>query len=281
MGTNAYPDAGWMRRLRIWAGVLVCLAFQFPLFWMVMTSFKHQKDIFTTPPTIFFMPTLRAYTHVLTTTDLPLRMLNTLIVALGSGLISIVAGSMAGYALARIELKGAKTIGLLILLSRGVPPIAIAVPMYLVARALGLMDQHIVLILAYCTFLIPYVMWLMRGFFMSLPRELEESAFMDGCSRFGAFIRIILPLSLPGLLSALIFSIILAWEELLFALVLTNRAASTVPVVVLGMAGDSLNGPNWAALCAVSTLSILPVVIFALLMQKWLIKGLADGATKG
>jgi multiple sugar transport system permease protein len=86
---------------------------------------------------------------------------------------------------------------------------------------------------------------------------------------------------LPGLLSALIFSIILAWEELLFALVLTNRAATTIPVVVSGMAGDSLNGPNWAALCAVSTMSILPVVVFALLMQKWLIKGLADGATKG
>jgi multiple sugar transport system permease protein len=278
------PKVGHSKRihqLRIWAGVLVCLAFQFPLLWMVMTSFKHQKDIFTTPPTIFFTPTLRAYTHVLTTTDLPLRMLNTLVVALGSGLISIVVGSMAGYALARVELRGAKTIGLLILLSRGVPPIAVAVPMYLVARSLGLMDQHIVLILAYCTFLIPYVMWLMRGFFMSLPKELEESAFIDGCSRFGAFIRIILPLSLPGLLSALIFSIILAWEELLFALVLTNRAASTVPVVISGMAGDSLNGPNWAALCAVSTMSIMPVVVFALLMQKWLIKGLADGATKG
>ena len=291
MGTSlSRPTAGmipqvghsmWMRRLRIWAGVLVCLAFQFPLLWMVMTSFKHQRDIFTPPPTIFFTPTLSAYTHVLTTTDLPLRMLNTLIIALGSGLLSIVAGSMAGYALARIELRGAKTIGLLILLSRGVPPIAIAVPMYLVARTLGLMDKHIVLILAYCTFLIPYVMWLMRGFFMSLPKELEESAFIDGCSRFGAFVRIILPLSLPGLLSALIFSIILAWEELLFALVLTNRAASTVPVVVSGMAGDSLNGPNWAALCAVSSITMLPVVVFALLMQKWLIKGLADGATKG
>lgn len=173
-----------MRRLRIWAGVTVCLAFQWPVIWMVMTSFKHQRDIFTTPPTFWFTPTLRAYTQVLTTTDLPLRMLNTLIVALGSSLISIVAGSMAGYALARVELRGAKTIGLLILLSRGVPPIALAVPMYLVARALGLMDQHIVLILAYCTFLIPYVMWLMRGFFMSLPKELEESAFIDGCSRF-------------------------------------------------------------------------------------------------
>lgn len=279
--TPAQRRARLLRRLRIWASVAVCFVFQFPLIWMVMTSFKQQRDIFTTPPTLWFTPTVRAYAHVLTTTDLPLRMLNTLIVACGAGLISIVAGSMAGYALARIRLRGAGTIGLLILLSRGVPPIALAVPMYLVARSLGLLDSHVILILAYCTFLIPYVMWLMRGFFMSLPRELEEAAAIDGCSRFGAFMRIIVPLSLPGLLSALIFSIILAWEELLFALVLTNRAASTVPVVVSGMAGDSLHGPNWAALSAVSTLTIVPVVVFAFLVQKWLIKGLADGATKG
>ena len=190
-------------------------------------------------------------------------------------------GRFGGYALARVKLRGAATIGVLILLSRGVPPIALAVPMFLVARNLGLLDTHITLILAYCTFLIPYVMWLMRGFFKALPEELEEAAKIDGCTRFGAFLRIIVPISLPGLLSTLIFSIILAWEELLFALVLTNRAASTVPVVVSGISGDTQNGANWGALTAVATMTFIPVVIFALLVQKWLIKGLADGATKG
>ncbi len=142
-------------------------------------------------------------------------------------------------------------------------------------------DQHLTLILAYCTFLIPYVMWLMRGFFKSLPKELEESAMLDGCSRFGAFLKIIVPISLPGLLSTLIFSIILAWEELLFALVLTNRDATTIPVAIAGIAGDTVNGANWGALSAVGTLAVIPVVVFALLVQKWLIKGMADGATKG
>ena len=179
------------------------------------------------------------------------------------------------------RLRGAGVIGLLILLSRGVPPIALAVPMFLVARRFGLTDKHITLILAYSTFLIPYVMWLMRSFFLSLPKELEESAMIDGCSRYGAFFKIILPLSLPGLLSTLIFSMILAWEELLFALVLTNRNASTIPVAIAGIAGDTVNGANWGALTAVGTITVVPVVIFALLVQKWLIKGLADGATKG
>jgi multiple sugar transport system permease protein len=273
--------AAILRQLRIWSGVGVCLMFLLPIAWMVLTSLKQQRDIFTTPPKIFFTPTLETYVAYIWHNDLPERMLNTVIVACGAGLISIVAGSMAGYALARVRLRGAATIGALILLSRGVPPIALAVPMFLVARGLGLLDTHITLILAYCTFLIPYVMWLMRGFFKALPEELEEAAKIDGCTRFGAFLRIIVPISLPGLLSTLIFSMILAWEELLFALVLTNRAASTVPVVISGIAGDTVNGANWGALTAVGTMTVIPVVIFALLVQKWLIQGLADGATKG
>ncbi len=269
------------RRLRISGGIVACALFLFPVFWMVLTSFKMPRDIFTTPPTLFFTPTLETYTTYLQHADVPRRMLNTVIVACGAGVVSIVAGAMAGYALARVPLRGAATMGALILLSRGVPPIALAVPMFLVARKLGLTDKHITLILAYCSFLIPYVMWLMRGFFKALPKELEESAMLDGCSRFGAFIRIIVPISMPGLLSTLIFSIILAWEELLFALVLTNRFATTIPVAIAGIAGDTVQGANWGALTAVSTLTVIPVVVFALLVQKWLIKGLVDGVTKG
>jgi multiple sugar transport system permease protein len=268
-------------RLRIAAGVIACIIFLFPVFWMVLSSFKAQRDIFTVPPTLFFTPTLQHYFEYMSRADISRRMINTVIVAFGSGFISIVAGGMAGYALARIPLRGAGTIGVLILLSRGVPPIALAVPMFLVARSLGVTDQHITLILAYCTFLIPYVMWLMRGFFLALPKELEESAMIDGCSRMGAFFKIIVPISMPGILSTLIFSMILAWEELLFALVLTNRYASTIPVAIAGIAGDTVNGANWGALTAVGTLTVVPVVIFALLVQKWLIQGLADGATKG
>lgn len=268
-------------RIRVVSGVFVSLVFLFPIVWMVLTSFKQQVDIFTNPPTFFFKPTLATYAEYMQRADIVRRLINTTIVAAGSGLLSIVVGTLAGYALARIRIQGAATIGLLILLSRGVPPIALAVPMFLVARKLGLTDKHITLILAYSTFLIPYVMWLMRSFFVSLPKELEESAMIDGCSRYGAFFKIILPISLPGLLSTLIFSMILAWEELLFALILTNRFASTIPVAIAGIAGDTINGASWGALTAVGTITVVPVVVFALLVQKWLIRGLADGATKG
>jgi multiple sugar transport system permease protein len=277
---SAFARPG-LHRLRIAGGIAAAAVFLFPVFWMVLTSFKMPKDIFTTPPTFLFTPTLDTYTSYIVHADVPRRLLNTVIVAVGAGLVSIVAGTMAGYALARVPLRGAATIGALILLSRGVPPIALAVPMFLVARKLGLTDQHITLILAYCSFLIPYVMWLMRGFFKSLPKELEESAMLDGCSRFGAFARIIVPISMPGVLSTLIFSIILAWEELLFALVLTNRFATTIPVAIAGIAGDTVQGANWGALTAVSTLTVIPVVVFAMMVQKWLIQGLADGVTKG
>ncbi len=268
-------------KLRIGGGIVVALLFLLPVFWMVLTSFKFQRDIFTTPPTVFFTPTLENYSNYLQRSSIPYQMLNTAIVAFGSGLISIFTGAMAGYALARLRIRGAGLLGVLILMSRGVPPIALAVPMFLVGRSLGLIDKHIFLILAYCTFLIPYVMWLMRSFFIALPKELEESAMIDGCSRFGAFFKIIVPISLPGLLSTLIFCVILAWEELLFAIVLTNRVASTVPVAIANIAGDTVNGANWGALTAVGTMTVIPVVIFALLVQKWLIQGLADGATKG
>lgn len=266
---------------RVAGAIFVSLLFLFPVFWMILTSFKTQVDIFTTPPKLFFEATTATYVEYFTRADIPQRLWNTVIVATGAGILSIVVGTLSGYALARIRLRGAATFGVLILMSRGVPPIALAVPMFLVARNMGLTDKHITLILAYCTFLIPYVMWLMRSFFVSLPKELEESAMIDGCSRFGAFFKIIVPISMPGILSTLIFSIILAWEELLFALVLTSRDAVTIPVAIAGIAGDTETGANWAALTAVGTVTVIPVVIFALLVQKWLIQGLADGATKG
>lgn len=268
-------------RTRIWAGAIICALFLLPLAWMLLTSFKQQRDIFTTPPTIFFDPTLNQYVQAFVQGGLGPKLINTIIVAGGAGVFSLVAGAMAGYALSRLRIKGAATIGVLILASRGVPPIALAVPMFLVARTLGITDTHITLILAYCSFVIPYVMWLMRGFFLALPKELEESAMLDGCSRMGAFFRIIVPISAPGLISTFIFSIILAWEELLFALVLTNRNATTIPVAIVGMAGDTENGANWGALAAAGMITVVPVVILALVVQKWLIRGLADGATKG
>lgn len=265
----------------ITAAILVTLAFLYPVIYMVSISFKLPKDIFTTPPKWFSEITFDNYVSYFHQARILPRMINTIIVASGAAVISMVAGSMAGYALSRMRMRGAGVVGGLILASRAVPPIALVVPMFLVARKLGLTDQYITVILAYVTFLVPYVVWLMRAFFMSLPRELEEAAMIDGCSRIGAFFRIIVPCSLTGMVSTLIFCIILAWEELLFALILTNDKAVTIPVAIAGMAADTEKGGLWGPLAAVGTLTVLPVVIFALAVQKYLIKGLADGATKG
>ncbi len=267
-------------RIRIIAGVLVCILFLLPVFWMILTSFKLPRDIFTTPPTLFTAPTLDNYAN-LGNYDIPRRMLNTVIVSLGAGLLSVWVGSMAGYAIARLKIKGGGMIGALILATRGVPPIALAVPLFLVARNLGMTDRHLTLILAYSTFLIPYVMWLMRSFFLSIPKELEESAMVDGASRLGAFYRIIVPILTPALASSLIFSVMMAYEELLFALVLTNRNASTIPVAIQGMAVDTESGGMWGLLTAAGTITVVPVVILTLVLQKYLISGLTDGATKG
>jgi multiple sugar transport system permease protein len=155
------------------------------------------------------------------------------------------------------------------------------VPFYLLFRRAGMLDRHVTLILTYTTFLVPYVIWLMRGFFISLPRSLEDAALVDGCSYFGAFFRIILPNTLSGLTATFIFSIILAWNELMFALVLTNREAVTIPVSIIGMTSDTEQGALWGPLMAISTLTIAPVVIFSLFVQKWLVQGLASGSTSG
>ena len=150
----------------------------------------------------------------------------------------------------------------------------------LMFRSLGMLDEHVTLILAYTTFMIPYVIWLMRGFFMALPHALEEAAALDGCTPMGAFFRVILPNVLPGLSAAFIFCVILGWNELLFALILTQRDAVTIPVSLASMAADTEQGALWGPLMAVSSLAVLPVAIFALFVQRYLVTGLAAGATK-
>ncbi|MEV0970930.1 carbohydrate ABC transporter permease [Microtetraspora glauca] len=269
------------RAAAIGGAILATLVFLFPVIYMASISFKLPRDIFTVPPRWFSELTFDNYTSYFHQARILPRMVNTVIVAAGSAIISMVAGAMAGYALTRLRMRGAGVMAGLILASRAVPPIALVVPMFLVARRLGLTDQYITVILAYVTFLVPYVVWLMRAFFRGLPKELEEAAMLDGCSRFGAFFRIIVPCSLPGLISTMIYCIILAWEELLFALILTNDRAVTIPVAIAGIAADTENGGLWGPLAAVGVLTVLPVVIFALAVQKYLVKGLADGATKG
>ena len=261
--------------------ITVCALFLIPVLWMIVTSFKQAGDIFSIPPSLVFKPPLVNYQLYFERAAVTSRYLNTVIVSVGASVLSVLVGSLCGYALARLRIRGHATLGVLILASRAIPPISMVVPMYLVARRLGVLDKHMTLIVTYTSFLIPYVVWLTRGFFLALPSALEDAALVDGCTRFGAFFRIILPNSLPGLIATTIFCIILAWNELLFALILTNREAVTIPVSLSGMATDTEQGALWGPLSAVGTLTVVPVVLFSLLVQKHLVSGLAAGATAG
>lgn len=261
--------------------IALSILFLLPIVWMLLTSIKPTIDIFAMPPKWIFEPTLDHYRAHFVHADILNRYLNTIIVSIGASTLSLVIGTTCGYALARLNIRGGTLLALLILASRTIPPIALVVPFYLLFRRLDMLDKHLTLILTYTTFLVPYVIWLMRGFFISLPRSLEDAALVDGCSRFGAFFLIILPNTLSGITATFIFSIILAWNELMFALVLTSRNAVTIPVSITGMSGDTEQGALWGPLMAVSTLTVVPVVIFALFVQKWLVQGLASGSTSG
>jgi len=261
--------------------ILLCAAFLLPVAWMVATSLKSTDQIFAIPPTWSFEPTFEHYERYLGQARIVSRYLNTIIVSIGASVLSVLVGAMCGYALARLRLRGATVIATLILVSRAIPPIALVVPMYLLFRPLGLLDKHLTLIVTYTTFLVPYVVWLSRGFFLALPTALEDAALVDGCSRLGAFFRIILPTTLPGLAATMIFCMILAWNELLFALILTNRDAVTIPVSLSGLAADTEQGALWGPLTAIGTLTVVPIIIFAMAVQKYLVTGLAAGATSG
>lgn len=277
--------AGRLRRVvgRMIVAILaiaVAIVFLFPVAWMFATSLKSTPDIFAIPPTWRFTPTLEHYRLYFAQSQVLQRYWNTVIISLGSAGLSVIAGAMAGYAMARLPIRGTQLMATLILASRAIPPIAVVVPMFLMFRQLNLLDQHVTLILTYTTFMIPYVIWLMRGFFMALPHALEEAAQIDGCTRFGAFFRVILPNVLPGLSAAFIFCVILGWNELLFALILARREAVTIPVSLAGLAADTEQGALWGPMMALGSMAVIPVILFALFVQRYLVTGLAAGATK-
>ena len=259
----------------------MCLVTVLPLLWMVTTSFKEPLDIFALPPKIFFKPTLANYPDSMSRTDVIPRYKNTLIVAVSTSVLCMLLGSLSGYALARTKFRGAGLLSYLILASRLFPPIVIVVPMFTIFRRLGLIDTHLGLVIAYSSFVLPYVVWLMRGYFKELPDGIDECALIDGCTPFGAFLRIVVPCSLPSILATTVFAVILCWNEFLFAMVLTSSRASTIPVAITALTHDlERGGVAYGSLTAVGTMIMAPVLLLGLSIQKVLVRGLTMGATK-
>jgi multiple sugar transport system permease protein len=263
--------------------VLALVATLAPVYWMITISLKSEIDQFADPPKWFwFTPTLEHYYDAFVTRSFGQYLITSAIVAVVSTFCALVIGTLAAYALTRFRLPYNldRKLSLWILSTRMFPAIVTAVPLFLMMRDLRLLNTKASLIIVYTAFNLPFVVWMMRGFFAEVPRDLEEAALVDGDSRLGALVRVVLPLVSPGLAATAVFCLIVSWNEFLFALVLTQTDASmTLPV---GIAGRVTQFEiKWGVMSAAAVVAMMPILIFALAMQRYLIRGLSLGAVKG
>ena len=254
-----------------------------PVYWMITISFKREVDQFALPPKWFvFTPTLEHYADAFINRSFGQYLFNSLFVAVASTVCALVIGTLAAYALARFRLPWNldRKLALWILSTRMFPAIVTAVPLFLIMRALWLVNTRLSLIIVYTGLNLPFVVWMMRGFFAEVPRDLEEAAMVDGDSRMGALWRVVLPLVAPGLAATAVFCLIVSWNEFLFALVLTQTDdAMTLPVGIAGRVTQY--GIKWGAMSAAAVVAMVPILVFALSVQRYLVRGLSLGAVKG
>ena len=262
---------------------LASLASLAPVYWMLTISLKSEADHFASPPQWFvFSPTLEHYKDAFVVRSFGQYLITSAVVALLSTAFALLIGTLAAYALARFEMrfKLNRRLSLWILSTRMFPPIVTIVPLFLMMRELRLINTIAALVIVYTAFNLPFVVWMMRGFFNEVPREMEEAAMVDGDSRLGALFRVVLPLVKPGLAATAVFCLIMSWNEFLFALVLTQtEAAMTLPI---GIAGRVTQYEiKWGVMSAAGVVAMLPILIFALSVQRYLVRGLSLGAVKG
>jgi multiple sugar transport system permease protein len=250
----------------------------FPPLATLITSLKTEVDAFTFPPKWIFKPILTNYSDIFQTSPFLRYFFNSLLVAAANTSLCLLLGSLAAYGLARFRFRGADNLAFWILSLRMMPPVAAIIPIYILMKNLHWLDTPWALITVYLTFNLPFVIWMMKGFFEDIPREIEESALVDGCSELGIFFRIATPLVTPGLAATAIIIFIFAWNEFLFALILTGTKAVTLPVGILGYMKET--GINWGYMTAGGILSLIPIIIFTSLSQRYLVKGLTLGALK-
>jgi len=258
--------------------VIVFGVILFPPVVLFLTSIKTELDALSFPPKWVFTPTIKNYAEIFKTSPLVGYALNSLIVASVNTVVCLFLGSMAAYSLARFKFRGADHIAFWILSIRMMPPVAAIIPIYVLMKNLRILDTPWCLVITYLTFNLPFVVWMLKGFFEDIPREIEESALIDGCSEFGVFRKIALPLVAPGLAATAILAFIFSWNEFLFALILTGTKAVTLPVGIMGYMKET--GINWGYMTAGGILALIPVIIFTILVQKHLVKGLTLGALK-
>jgi multiple sugar transport system permease protein len=296
-------DADRAFRMRWWAsraaiyGVLIlwtviCL---FPIYWTITTSFKMAPNVMkgALVPWVDFQPAWLGWrslglspetigTESTVRAEFLKRFMNSAVIALSSSVLAVVLGSMAAYGLSRFDYRFGfmrnPDIGFFFLSQLILPPVVLALPFLVLYKELALLDTRVGLILIYTLTVLPIVIWIMRDQFGSIPTELEEAAQVDGLSVWGAFLTIILPIALPGMVAAFILSLVLTWNEYFFAALITSTHANTLPVMVASQTGSQ--GISWWSMAALSFAAILPLVVIGVLLERFIIKGMAAGAVK-
>lgn len=250
----------------------------FPIFWIFTISIKTERDAFAMPPVWFFEPVWSNYARIWQTAGFGQAFFNSVVVTSAGVFLALLVGIPAAYALNRLAFRGKRTLMIWMLLAYMLPEFLFMIPMYVLYQRMGLYDTQIGLALVYQVFVLPFAIWLLRGFFNEVPSELEDAARIDGSSRLGTLYRIYLPLTAPGIAATAILSAIWIWNELTIALALTFDSAQTVTVAVAGFRGYA--SIDWGAMTAASIVAIAPMAIFAALAQRYIVKGLTLGAVK-
>lgn len=276
LATDAGSLAAW---LVLAVAILVAL---FPFFWILRTAVTPTPEAFSLRPTL--LPSTVTFEHlvrVVVSPTLPFGryFLNSTLVSLGTTVLVLVAGSWGAYALARLQFKGRKTFGISLLLIQLFPAVLLVIPIFVVFARVGLVNNLLGLVVAYTTFNLPFVTWLLRGYFLSIPAELEDAARIDGCSYLGVLFRIVLPMAAPGLAAVATLAFVQSWNEFFFAYVLINDDAKRVLAIGLTAYIDQFR-TDYTGLFAMATLTTLPVVLVFVIFQRFLVGGLTAGGVK-
>jgi multiple sugar transport system permease protein len=311
---KVHPRARLLKNIRAILVVLIALIGLVPVFAMGLTAFKSRADVVSVPPHLIFEPTLEGFVFLLTErsqmsagalaeaqanveelslfervalengqrvngpSDFVMRLRNSLIIAGGSTILSVVLGVFAAYAFSRFEIPGKDDLMFFILSTRMLPAVVVAVPLFLMFRQIGLHDTHLGMIILYTVFNLSLTVWLLKGFIDEIPREYEEAALVDGYTRMQAFLRIVLPQAATGIAATTVFSLIFAWNEYAFALMMTSNNARTAPPAIATMLGRG--GIEWSAIAAGTLAFLIPVVIVTFALRKHLLRGVTFGAIR-
>jgi ABC-type glycerol-3-phosphate transport system permease component len=267
--------------IALWIALALALVVVlFPLYWMINTSLKPNDEIFQSPPSFVSAQwSLQAYGEVFRTRPIARYLLNSIIVSAGATILSVGLAALAAYGFTRFFIRGANVFLIFLLFTKMLPETLLVVPYFQLMSSLGLIDTYLALILAYSSFALPFSVWMLIGFFRTIPREIDEAAIIDGASRLEAFWRVVLPLSRPGLAAVALFTFIIAWNSYVWALVLTTKPDMfVISVGVTNLVGEYR--VQWNELMAASVIGALPVVILYMFLNKHLVSAITAGAVK-